>query len=353
MALSADKQKREMVGNEETYPVAASAKIYANAMCVLDNSGYANELTAAGGRFIGHAVAQVDNSSGIAAAKDVTVKRGRYRRQETLTGVAITDVGRPVYASDDATLTLTPASSTTIYPMVGIVCRYVTTNTAVVEFRSHEWAEGEVMLTDMVKFFDDFLGNNVLTSEAIWKLVDVGDATEAGVAATHMGEIKLAIAATDEAEDAVLYMGDALPFDIDKLKRVRFRAAFATPGTGVTCVVGMGGAHNLDKDTMAQNAWFRCEAGLACKCESDDGTTDNDDKTAATIVTGQYYIFEIDFTTPAAVKFYIDGTAVATGTTFDMSAYTAGLQFYASADKTSGTGVGSISIDWVEITCER
>ena len=351
MSLAANAQKKEVVGDEETFPVAAAAHPYQNSMCVLDNDGNAAALTAGGGKFIGHAVAEADNSSGAAAALNVTVKAGRYRRQVTLSSVAKGDEGRAVYASDDATLTLQPSSGATYYPVVGVVYRYVTTDTAIVEFRTHEWLEeGARGLPGLARFFDDFLGN---AQSALWDVVDVNDATEAPVAASHMGEFALGIAATSEAEDAVLYFGDALNFDIDKLQYFRARVKFALPGSGVKAVVGMASAHDLDKDTIAASAWLSLDAALAAKAESDDGVNNNDDKTAQTLVAGTYYLLEIDFRDTADVKFYIDGTQVATGTTFDMSNYTAGLQPYASLDKASGTGTGTITLDFVEIVCER
>ena len=208
-----------------------------------------------------------------------------------------------------------------------------------------------------VVFDDDFIGYQLMLSETgsagRWLSVDVGDATEAVQADAHGGVADLVIAATDEAEDAVLYFGDQLNFDIDSLKRVEIRAAITTPGTGVRIVWGMAGNHNLDKDSVAQNAWFSCDGSLACKCETDDGTNDNDDKTAQTLTTGTYYEFVIDFTDTSDVKFYIDGQQMASSTTFDMSNYTGNLQPYFSCDKASGTSTGTLSIDYVRVISSR
>ncbi len=204
-----------------------------------------------------------------------------------------------------------------------------------------------------VRFFEDFLG---AVQTARWGTVDVGAATEAPVS-THGGAFRLALTSASEAQDAVLYMSDVLNFDIDLIKRIRFKATVVVaPGTGVVLVMGMGSAHNLDKDTMAEFAWFRLQADLNLLIESDDGTNNNDDKdTLVNLVAGEAHIFEIDFSDTSAITFYVDGAAVidAAPTTFDMSNYAGLLQPYFSLDKPSDTSLGTLDVDWVEIICKR
>jgi len=130
-----------------------------------------------------------------------------------------------------------------------------------------------------------------------------------------------------------------------------------SPGTGVTAVFGMAGPHNLDKDTVANAAWFRFDASLVCKVESDDTTNNNDDvATGHTAAAGTRDIYRIDFTTIADVKFYINGTRVAGTTTFDMSNLSAAeqqMQPYFSLDKATGTGLGDMNIEYVKIMSNR
>ena len=191
------------------------------------------------------------------------------------------------------------------------------------------------------------------------KTVIVAGASVAAVADEHCGAIKMNIANTTEAEDAVLYMGDQLLFDIDKLKTFECRAKVVTPSSGVKVVLGMAGNHDLDKDTIAQSAWFSFDGAMACKCETDDGATDNDDVTAATLTTDTYYYFKIDFTTVTNIKFYIKTpgattyTQVGTTTTYSMAGYTSGLQPYFSCDKASAAGTASLTIDRIRIVSER
>ena len=211
-----------------------------------------------------------------------------------------------------------------------------------------------------VQFIEDFVGTAVdpFDGSVLWNVVDVGDATEAIVADSSNGQFLLHLAATSEAEDAVLYMGDNKTFDVgnDLIFETRVDMAVA-PGTGVCAVFGMAGDHNLAKDSVTEHAWFRFDASMACKVETDDTTNDNDDVTTGhTAVAGTYDIYRIDFTDLTDVKFFINGSRVASSTTFDMSNLTAAeqqMQPYFSLDKASGAALGDINIDYVKIFSNR
>lgn len=129
MALSADTNLIFEIGPINTLPCAASAVIYKGA-ALGDSSGYARPLTA-GDKFLGFADAKVDNSvnGGAAGAKNVDVITEGFM-QVAISGVAITDRGKPVYMSDDATFTLTETSNS----LVGFVHRYVSSGYAVIKF---------------------------------------------------------------------------------------------------------------------------------------------------------------------------------------------------------------------------
>lgn len=138
MALSADVVQVYEIGGMNTYPVKASSTIYKGAAVGL-SSGYARGLVA-GDAFVGFADALADNS---ATATDgyinVDVKSSGIIKL-TITSVAITDVGSPVYASADGTFTLTKGSNS----FIGNVYRYVTTNTAMVAFLAQGLPAGEL-----------------------------------------------------------------------------------------------------------------------------------------------------------------------------------------------------------------
>jgi len=128
MALSADTPRDYELGTINELPVKAATKIYEGAAVGDDASGYMRGLVA-GDPFRGFAQRQADNSSGAAAA--INVKVITYGLiKVTITGIAITDVGSPVYASADGTFTLTATSNSKI----GYVHRYVAANTCIVAF---------------------------------------------------------------------------------------------------------------------------------------------------------------------------------------------------------------------------
>ena len=136
MALSADSPLMRDEGDTTSYPMVASATIYEGSMVGDNGSGYARALVA-GDPFRGHAVKGVVEGTAVDGGAYVRVLTGRYRMQCTLASVAVTDVGKDVYASDDATLTLTQSTNSP----VGRVHAYSTTNTCVVEFYAVEGAD--------------------------------------------------------------------------------------------------------------------------------------------------------------------------------------------------------------------
>jgi len=179
---------------------------------------------------------------------------------------------------------------------------------------------------------------------------------------------------TEEVQNACLYMLDKKPFDIDDLIRVDFKAALAAAAvdTAIEAVVGLAGSYNATPDSVAQNAWFKIVGtGTAhtVAVESDDGTNDNDDKATGLVFTTTFRRCRIDFVTghqtigppgtskagTGAVWFLMeDGNGVmrrvASGTNFDMSNYTSGLQLYAQIKKTSDTGENTLKVKDFEVT---
>lgn len=127
--LAANKPRAYELGARNHLPVIASDIIYEGAAVgIVDASGHARPLAAAD-RFAGFAVAKADNSSGAAAAINVeVVKAGEI--ELSVSGAVITDVGQPVYASDDDTFTFNPADGA----FIGLVKRFVSAGVAVVEF---------------------------------------------------------------------------------------------------------------------------------------------------------------------------------------------------------------------------
>lgn len=127
--LAANKPRIFELGAMNDLSMAASAKIYEGAAVGINPAtGLARPLNTAD-RFCGFAEATADNSTGAASALRVRVyDRGEI--QLPVTGALITDVGNPVFATDDDTFTLSPVGGV----FVGFIKRWVSAAVAVVQF---------------------------------------------------------------------------------------------------------------------------------------------------------------------------------------------------------------------------
>ena len=129
MALSADTPRVYELGDINSLPVKASWKVFEGAAVGIDAAvGYARGLCN-GDAFAGFCIQNADNSAGSDGDVRVQVKT-HGEVQLPVTNVAITDIGKPVYAFDEDTFVLTAMSNS----YIGKVKRFVSTGVAVVAF---------------------------------------------------------------------------------------------------------------------------------------------------------------------------------------------------------------------------
>lgn len=215
-------------------------------------------------------------------------------------------------------------------------------------------------IQDFVEFCEDFLGPQTLTaSPTNGDLWDIADTSSAGtptytVGGTN-GEATLAFDNTSEIQNVCLFQSDVLNYDIDLLQSVEFRVkTVASLDSATSIAFGLASARNDAIDSLTAHASFRLIGSNAIVVESDDGTTDKDDIATGKSLVATYKRFLIDFTGGKSnVKFYIDGERVAAATTFDMSAYSSGLQPYCQLQKTADTNTDSVVIDYIKIVSKR
>lgn len=117
MALTKDRdiQRRDAVFFRD--PVAATARIHAGALVVLDASGNAMSASVGGGLVVrGVAQEAVDNTAGAAGDKWVTTRRGLFNFKNSTGTDEITraDIGKPAYVVDDETVARTHNAGTRI-----------------------------------------------------------------------------------------------------------------------------------------------------------------------------------------------------------------------------------------------
>lgn len=172
------------------------------------------------------------------------------------------------------------------------------------------------------------------------------------------GYMALSLTNANQVQIACLYQADILSYDIDDLISARFWARVTTALTGTADLAfGLASARNDTHDSIAQMAVFRCVQGSSTVLvETDDGTTDNDDKSTGGQTLGSTLkLFEINFEKGTSDVRFLMGDAngnlrrVAKDTTFSMAAYTGGLQPIATIQKGSGTDVGVLELKRIEI----
>ena len=127
--LAANLARDYELGDRNEFPVIASDIIYEGAAVgLVDGTGHAQPLTSSD-QFVGFAEKRADNSSGSAADINVRViKKGNIKL--AVSGAVITDVGQPVYATDDNTFVFLPTGGV----FVGFVRRWITSGYVIVEF---------------------------------------------------------------------------------------------------------------------------------------------------------------------------------------------------------------------------
>ena len=130
--LAADSPQVLVTGGMGSIPIIASDIVYEGSMVGDNGAGYGRPLVA-GDKFVGHSITRVTNASAVAGAFDIRLRHGVYRLVCALVGL-ITDVGQPVYASDDQVLSFAPSITTTKNSYVGRISRYVSATKMEIEF---------------------------------------------------------------------------------------------------------------------------------------------------------------------------------------------------------------------------
>lgn len=214
-----------------------------------------------------------------------------------------------------------------------------------------------------VEFYDDFIGADVVIpasgsveSGVAWskKIVGAAPPTVAKTADGVNGMVDLALTSASQKQDAALHMNDELMFSIAQGAIFEARLALSTLPTDVAIAsFGLWGA--WADGGSAYRVGFEVPAGGVVTCESDDNATDTSAASSVTLVAGEYHVFRIDCTLQSAIKFYIDGDMVCRSTTFAnaASASNSKAQPHVGLYKASGTGVGTISLDYVKVWQNR
>lgn len=191
------------------------------------------------------------------------------------------------------------------------------------------------------------------------KIVGAAPPTVAAVANAAGGQIGCTLTATSEKQDAALYMNDNLSFDVTKglVWEARASAIVLPSVAAVQMVWGLQSAWIDGPDNGSFYLGFGLLGNGTLIVRSKDGVTTNaiNATGVAALNAGDFHIFKVDATDPTNVQFYVDGQLVTgLGTVaFAATGASAILQGYASAYKASGTGVGTLAIDNMQIRANR
>jgi len=209
-------------------------------------------------------------------------------------------------------------------------------------------------------FYDDFLGaGNVVIPAAAsaesgmpWakKIVGAGPPTVAGVADAANGQIACALTADNQKQDGGLYHDDQRGFSLEQGLVFEARVRLSVLPTDVAEIVfGLIGDWADGPDAITYSAFFTADGSGEIFCEVDDDATNQSAASGVTVLAADWHIFRIEFFDVADIRFYIDGNHVATGTTFVYAATGANaiLQPYFGPYKATGTGVGTILVDYI------
>ena len=137
MTTLATNTPRVFVGGDvNELPVIAADIIYEGAAVgIVDASGHARPLNSAD-RFAGFAIEKADNSAGAAAAINCRIWRKGCAKL-AVSGAVITDIGQPVYATDDDTFVFLPTGSV----FIGFVRRFVSAGVVEVDFNVSKYID--------------------------------------------------------------------------------------------------------------------------------------------------------------------------------------------------------------------
>lgn len=215
---------------------------------------------------------------------------------------------------------------------------------------------------------EDFLGAGHLTSFPtsptagypwVAKIVGAAPPTVGVVSNFGGGAAACTLAATSEAEEALLYAGDQLNWDPAKSLVWESRLALTVlPSTAnVEAVWGVHSAYVAGPDNTTTYIDFQVLGSGAVNCRIKDGVSSAQSvATGVTLVASAFHNFRFDCSDPTNVQFYIDGVKVspaAPTAPMTFAATGAVMQPYFEVYKPSGTGLATMQIDSAQLGMNR
>lgn len=216
-------------------------------------------------------------------------------------------------------------------------------------------------------FKDDFIypslvipDSAALESGVLWckKITGAAPPTVVLVGNSANGVVQCALTADVQKQDAGLYHGDNRAFSLERglIWEARINLPTTVPTLQGEAVWGLVGTWADGPDAILYSVFFTADGSGEIFCEMDDNATDRSTTSGVTVLPDVWRTYRIDATDIADVKFYIDGEAVALGTTFAYAATGANavLQPYLGCYKAGAdAGLATIQVDFVRAYQKR
>lgn len=167
------------------------------------------------------------------------------------------------------------------------------------------------------------------------------------------GILSCALTSGSEAQDATLHWDDNRHFDLDRgLIFQAYARATVLPTSNGTLHIALAGDHAAGLTNTTYNVGFTVLASGALSFNIDDNATQATVSTGLTLTVNQWYCFRIESLAKSNIRAYVDGVRVCGSTTFNYAGSAGAnstLQPFLGAYKASGTGVGTLQVDSVDL----
>ena len=242
-----------------------------------------------------------------------------------------------------------------------------TWNAGIQEFYDNANGERVARMASLV-YRDDFIGAGSAAIPAagaaengvdwVKKIVGAAPPLVATVANAVAGQVACTLNVTSEKQDAALYWGDNLSIDVTKgaIFESRFQLSVLPSVAAVQAVLGLASAWIDGPNNNTCYIQIGATGSGALLIRSFDGaTTVGPIAAGVTVLTTDWNVLRIDATVITDVKIYLNGAQVTTAGQINFAATgaLAVLQPYAAMYKASGTGVGTLTVDYVKVWANR
>lgn len=195
------------------------------------------------------------------------------------------------------------------------------------------------------------------------KIVGAAPPTVAAQTIGSGGLMVCTLLSNSEAEEASLYFNDSLQVDTTKIGQIEWRCALsvAPSAAGAQAFLGLGSAWVGGPQNLARYMGFGWTANNNLLIWSKDAIGSTISQAAAfaggsAIATDTaQHVYRIDWSNPADLAFFVDGSRVNTANsiTWQATGTNAILQPWHTVYKPSGVGLGTLTIDKIDIFVNR